>query len=400
MSAKIAIVGSGPAGCYTAQALLKRAPEAEVDLIDALPVPYGLVRYGVAADHQGTKGVTRQFDRLFTRQGARFFGNLRIGQDLSLADLRQAYDAVVLATGLGADLRLGIEGDDLPGVIGAARLTRALYEHPDAAGLPDLGAHPVVIGTGNVAIDILRLLAKTPAELHGSDLGPGPTAWLAGQGIRQITVLGRSAAEAARFSPVMVKELGELSRIDIQVQNPAADPEEALNRAAAASHGPLPVVFRFATRPLTLAPRPEGLALTVETPEGRDQIAATSVITAIGFDCDGALDRAGLLAEAEAGAVSGQGRLYTAGWFRTGPTGALPQCREEGQALAARLLAEVTPDPARPGRARLADLPGVVDFDHWAQIDAHERAEAAPDRCRRKLARRDELLRPALSQNA
>ncbi|MCA1336803.1 FAD-dependent oxidoreductase [Pseudooceanicola marinus] len=397
MSAKIAIVGGGPSGCYTAQALLKRAPDLEVDVIDALPVPYGLVRYGVAADHQGTKGVARQFARLFTRQKAQFFGNLRVGEDISLDELRAAYDAVVLATGLSADRPLGIPGEDLPGVIGAGALTRALYEHPDATDLPHLGATPLVIGTGNVAIDVLRLLAKTPAELHGSDLGAGPSDWLAAQGIERITVIGRSPAAAARFSPVMVKELGELSRADIQVRHPAPEAEDALNLAAAASSGPLPIEFRFETRPLALEAIERGLRLTVETPEGEERIDASSVISAIGFTCDGRLDRAGLLAEAEDGTAS---RLYAAGWFRGGPTGAIPQCREEGQALAARILEEITPDPARPGRTLFAGREGIVDFDHWQQIDAQELAAAPDDRCRRKFARREDLLRPALPQDA
>lgn len=120
MSGKVAIIGAGPSGCYVAQGLLKAAPDLSVDLIDQLPVPYGLVRYGVAADHQGTKAVTRQFARLFERQGAQFFGNVTVGRDLSLEALRGAYDAVVLATGLHGDRRLGIAGDDLPGVIGRA----------------------------------------------------------------------------------------------------------------------------------------------------------------------------------------------------------------------------------------------------------------------------------------
>lgn len=207
MSGKIAIVGAGPAGCYTAQALLKAAPDCTVDVIDALPVPYGLLRYGVAADHQGTKAVARQFERVFTRQGARFFGNLRIGERISLAQLRAAYDAVVLATGLDVDRRLGIVGDDLDGVIGSGALTRALNDHPGAAALPDLGAHPVIIGHGNVALDILRLLVKTSAELEGSDLGAAASDWLAGQRLARITVLGRGPLESARFDPVMIREL-------------------------------------------------------------------------------------------------------------------------------------------------------------------------------------------------
>ena len=183
MSGKVAIVGAGPSGCYLAQALLKAAPELEVDLIDALPVPYGLVRYGVAADHQGTKAVARQFARVFERQGAQFWGNVALGREVTLEALQGAYDAVVLAAGLAGDRRLGVPGDDLPGVHGAGRLTRALYEHPEAEALPALGAHPLIVGNGNVAIDLLRLLAKAPGWLWKRDppirqRRHQPTSWL------------------------------------------------------------------------------------------------------------------------------------------------------------------------------------------------------------------------------
>ena len=396
MSAKIAIVGGGPSGCYTAQALLKQAPDLEVDVIDAQPVPYGLVRYGVAADHQGTKGVARQFARVFTRQKAHFLGNLRVGQDISMDELRSAYDAVVLAAGLSGDRPLGIPGDDLPGVIGSGALTRALYEHPDAQTLPELGEAPVVIGTGNVSIDILRLLAKTPEELKGSDLGPVPTAWLAAQKIRRITVVGRSPAGAAKFSPVMVKELGELSQADLRLWSTGDGAGEALQAAVAASSGPLPIEFRFENRPVALEEVDGALRLTVETPQGPEEITATSVISAIGFVGDGALDRPALLDEVNAGA----GRLYATGWFRNGSVGAIPQCREEGQRLAKQILAEVEPDPARPGRAIFADRKDVVDFDHWQHLDALELAAATDQRCRQKIHLREELLRPANLQDA
>ena len=219
MSGKIAIVGSGPSGCYLAQALLKSAPDLEVDLIDALPVPYGLVRYGVAADHQGTKAVARQFARVFERQGAQFFGNVTVGRDVSLEALRGAYDAVVLAAGLSGDRRLGVAGDDLAGIYGAGHLTRALYDHPDANPLPDLGKSPLIIGNGNVAIDLLRLLAKQPEELDGSDLGAAATAWLAASGIETLTIVGRSPAAQAKFDPVMIKELAKLGHVQIEVRD-------------------------------------------------------------------------------------------------------------------------------------------------------------------------------------
>ena len=153
----VAIVGAGPSGCYLAQALRKQWTDARIDIIDRLPVPYGLVRYGVAPDHVGTKAVTRQFERLFERDGIDFYGNVTIGRDLSLDDLRKAYDVVVLATGLSKDRLLGIPGDSLPGIYGAGAVTRRFNDHPDEDELTlDLGQRTVIIGQGNVGIDVLR----------------------------------------------------------------------------------------------------------------------------------------------------------------------------------------------------------------------------------------------------
>ncbi|CUH63635.1 NADPH-ferredoxin reductase FprA [Thalassovita gelatinovora] len=406
MTAKVAIIGAGPSGCYTAQALLKMDPDLEVDVIDAQPTPFGLVRYGVAADHQGTKGVARQFARIFIRQKARFFGNIRIGEQVTLGELQDAYDAVVIAAGLSGDRRLGIPGDDLPGIIGSGSLTRALYEHPDAAALPELGQDPVIIGTGNVAIDVLRLLAKTPEELRGSDLGDGPTAWLAAHKFRKITVVGRSSAGAARFSPVLLKELADLSAIDVSVMHPgsANDEEgkrrlEALAELVAATSGPVQVDFHFDSCPIAIEDVSTGLKLDVETPEGRQSLLASSIITAIGFTSDGSLDRDTMLDSAQ-DRMRPENRTYTIGWFRNGPVGAIPKCREDAQALAQRVMSELQPDPDRIGRNLFETVPDIVGFDHWQRVDALELSTAPDDRCRRKIFHKAELLRPSNLQDA
>lgn len=216
MTQRIAIIGSGPSGCFLAQALRKDWPQAEIDIIERLPVPYGLLRHGVAADHQGTKAVSRQFDRLFEREGVRFWGDVGIGRDVTLEALRELYDAVFLALGLSGDRRLGIPGDDLPGVHGSGWVTRWLNSHPDEAGrVPALGARVVVIGNGNVALDLARLLSKDEAELAGSDLDPDHAAVLAS--VREVTVVGRGAPEAARFDVAMIKEFGKLAGTRISV---------------------------------------------------------------------------------------------------------------------------------------------------------------------------------------
>lgn len=399
MSGKIAIVGSGPSGCYTAQALLKTHPGLQVDVIDALPVPYGLIRYGVAADHQGTKAISRQFARVFTRQGARFFGNVRIGLDLSLDDLRGAYDAVVLAAGLSGDRRLGVPGDDLPGVYGSAGLTRALYEHPDAGLLPDLGDCPILVGNGNVALDLLRLLAKGTDGLDGSDLGQGPTAWLAGNRFDRITVIGRSPAAAAKFDPLMLRELADLPGVSIRTAGPLGNATDSgakvlleISNAVDRTHGPLLIEFRFGCTPLRISDADGALVVEVATSEGVDTLSGSSIVTAIGFASDGDLGRHDLLGDMSDPERPEPG-LYTAGWFRRGPTGTIPQNRIEAQTLAGRILAELPTDPDKAGADILGGIAGVVTFADWERIDAAEIEAAPADRCRRKFTKHADFLR-------
>ncbi|MGY3670956.1 FAD-dependent oxidoreductase (plasmid) [Marinovum sp. KMM 9989] len=396
MTGQIAIIGAGPSGCFLAQALLKAQPDLRVDLIDRLPVPYGLVRYGVAADHQGTKAVTRQFARLFERQGARFFGNVGIGSDVALDDLRDAYDAVVLASGLSADRPLGIPGGDLPGVYGAGKLTRALYEHPEAEALPTLGAHPMIVGNGNVAIDLLRLLAKSPDDLDGSDLGAGPTAWLAGSGIEEITITGRSPAAAAKFDTVMIKELSKLSGVTIRVVGPGESDDPVAQKKLDAlkslegSAGPRRITFRFGLTPLAVEGDGAAQAVRFDAADGDEVLPCTSVLTAIGFDAPGDLPRDALLQNEDGGAL-GDG-LYATGWFRRGPRGTIPDNRADAKALAERILAELSPNADKPGAGVLQDLDAITDYDGWCRIDSAETANPPPGRCRAKITTREEML--------
>ena len=168
-----AIVGSGPAGFYTAEALAKSyGDQARIDIIDRYAVPYGLIRFGVAPDHQSLKAVAKRYDKVAEGDNVRFVGNVAVGADVAIDDLTKLYDAVVLATGAPHDRKLGIPGEDLPGVVGSAAFVGWYNGHPDFADLaPPLDAESVaVVGNGNVALDVARILAKTSAELAGSDI--------------------------------------------------------------------------------------------------------------------------------------------------------------------------------------------------------------------------------------
>src|SRR3954471_623754 len=190
----VAIIGSGPAGYYTAEALQKLYGEAaQIDMIDRLPVPYGLIRSGVAPDHQSIKAVSRRYEKTALSPNTRFVGHVTIGQDVSIDELKSLYDAIILATGAPHDRSLGIPGSDLPGVVGSAAFVGWYNGHPDFAGLaPPLGAAgAAVIGNGNVALDVARILSKTRTEFAGSDIVGRALDALEASGIRIVHVLGR-----------------------------------------------------------------------------------------------------------------------------------------------------------------------------------------------------------------
>src|SRR5881398_870683 len=211
-SSRVAIVGSGPAGFYAAGALLAADPPAEVDMLERLPTPWGLVRLGVAPDHPKLKSVSRAFERIADKPGFRFFGNVEIGRDLSHADLLQLYDAVVYAFGAQTDKKLGIPGEDLSGSWSATEFVAWYNGHPDYQNLEfDLDVdRAVVIGNGNVALDVARMLALTPEELAPTDTTDAATDASSSSRISDIVVLGRRGPAEAAFTPVELGELAEL----------------------------------------------------------------------------------------------------------------------------------------------------------------------------------------------
>jgi ferredoxin--NADP+ reductase len=325
-----------------------------------------------------------------------------------LDELRGVYDAVVLATGLPADRRLGIPGEDLPGVIGAGALTRPWSSHPEAPA-PAIGKRVVVLGMGNVAADIVRILAKTPEEFDGSDLCPDRTAALTAAGVQTIDVVARGPADTARIDPVMLRELGRLEAARIRVDGlPGGEDKLAEAFAAIDGHAPAGVrrmlTFRFGWTPerITGTEAATGVAFAATDGSGRAMgLPCDTVITAIGFSEDPALPRDALLARPSDDGCLAPG-LYAAGWFRRGPRGTIPDNRADALAIAARIAADLAPSFGdRPGRAALgARLPDAIPYSGWQRIDAAERAEAPEGRCRRKVDTLDRMLTLARQEGA
>jgi ferredoxin--NADP+ reductase len=422
---KIAIVGSGPSGCYVAERLVRQGKGAvEVDVFDRLPTPFGLIRGGVAPDHQGTKGVARVLSRALERDEVRFFGHVEIGRDLRLADLRSMYDAVVLATGAPEDRRLGIPGEDLEGVFGSWAFVGWYNGHPDHAGLDvalDRVRSAVVVGNGNVAIDVARVLARAGAEMDRSDIDPAVEAAMAMAPLERILIAGRRGPAEVKFTPAELAELGRLQRArpvvdaaEIDAVGDCENPCFAILREFAErppGEARVTIELGFRLHPEAFVDDGEGRvgavrfrrtqlqgAGFVDTGETID-IPAELVVTCIGYEtvgCDGLAPSGGVFANDDGRIDDG---LYVVGWAKRGPSGTIPTNRPESHALADRILAEVAPAD-KPGRAAVNDaLEGkaVVDFDGWKRIDAAETGQAPEGRVRRKLTRIDDLLAAALN---
>jgi ferredoxin--NADP+ reductase len=423
------VIGSGPAGYYVAEGLLAQPRGGiEVDILDRLPTPFGLVRSGVAPDHQSTKSVIRRFARLHESAGLRFYGNLEVGREVSIDELRQLYDAVVLATGAPEDRRLGIPGESLPGVHGATRFVSWYNAHPDFAELdPDLGTETaVIIGNGNVAIDVARVLAKTPGEMSSSDLAPHAAGRIHSSRLREFHIVGRRGPLNVGFTAKELGELGELADT-VTTAHPAQMPAAADVAAVdPAFRRVLQIIQGFAT---TL-PDPGRKRIHLEFFARPDCILGEQRVTGVRFErtvleggecrgtgefferpCGLVVTCIGYRAQPIPGvpfdAARGVHRhvdlviepgLYCTGWSARGPSGTIGSNRKEGFALAERIAAQdAAGKPGRAGLESLATSRGIdlVDFDGWQRIDAAEVAAAAPGAPRRKFAQVPEMLAAA-----
>ena len=423
-----AVVGSGPAGFYTAEALEKAyGDQARIDILDRYPVPYGLIRFGVAPDHQSLKAVSKRYDKVAESAGVDFIGNVTVGADISVADLLDLYDAVILATGAPHDRKLGIPGEDLPGVIGSAEFVGWYNGHPEFADLDPFldGTHAVVVGAGNVALDCARILSKTRHEFEGSDIVGHALDALDHSAIRTITILGRRGPHQVAMTP---KELGELGHLEdaVPVVEPADFPpieadeplEPGLRKSVTLLRGfaDLPhdkakhMVFDFFAKPLRVEGDGKVERIIVERTELDEkgsargtgdtyEVPASLVITAIGYSTSPIADvpfEGGKFVN-ENGRIAD--RLYAVGWARRGPTGTIGTNRPDGydvaEQIAASLPAQGSGDrEGASGLKRLLESRGVMptDYDDWRKIEETEVGNARPGSPREKFVRHQDWL--------
>lgn len=428
----IAIIGSGPAGYYTAEAAQKYwGDEVRIDIFDLLPVPYGLIRSGVAPDHQSIKGVVKRYESTAQLDNVRFVGNVRVGQDVSVGELRQLYDAVVLATGAPNDRPAGIPGEGLGNVYGSAAFVGWYNGHPQFAKLaPNLsGRTAVVIGNGNVALDVARILAKTDQEFTGSDIVSHALAALRGSRLERIVILGRRGPHQIAMTPKELGELGHLHRACPRV-DPADLPPESEDaflepgqrksvahlRSFAAipeafrADKPVEIEFDFFASPKAILGDGSVSAIEIERtvldPEGRAQgtgelytIDCGLVVTCIGYKTSPIPDvpfeeSAGRFANDEGRILPG---LYCVGWARRGPSGTIGTNRPDGFAVVETIAVDIGEGSGKRGRAGFDALAAerkieVVTFRDWKKIEAAEEQRARDGAPREKFVDVGEMI--------
>jgi NADPH-dependent glutamate synthase beta subunit-like oxidoreductase len=426
----VAVIGSGPAGYYTAEALQKLYGDSvRIDMIDRLPVPYGLIRSGVAPDHQSIKAVYRRYEKVALSANVRFVGNVTVGPDVSIAELCALYDAVVLATGAPHDRPLDIPGGDLPGVVGSAAFVGWYNGHPDFADLdPPLGVPAAaVIGNGNVALDVARILAKTREEFAESDIAAHALDALDGAAIRAIHVLGRRGPHQIAMTPKELGELGHLADavpiVDLADFPDAADDallEPGMRKSVThlRSFAALPrdkrktIDFDFFAMPVAVEGDGRVERLVVErttlAPDLRSvgtgeryTVDCGLVVSCIGYQTppiEGVPYEHGRGRFANSDGVIGNG-LYCVGWARRGPTGTIGTNRPDGFEVADRIAAAAPPGSAGgkaggEGLDLLLAERGVrpVAFADWQRIEAAETARARAGSPREKFTRIAEMI--------
>jgi NADPH-dependent glutamate synthase beta subunit-like oxidoreductase len=425
----IAIIGSGPAGYYTAEAVQKKfGNDVRVDILDRLPVPYGLIRTGVAPDHQSIKAVSRRYEAVNLSDTVRFVGNVMVGRDVSVLELQQLYDAVVLATGAPNDRALTIPGSDLPGVIGSAAFVGWYNGHPDFADLtPRLGGPgAVVVGNGNVALDVTRILAKSRAEFAGSDIVDHAIGALDHAGIKRITVLGRRGPHQIAMTPKELGELAHLERatpvVDLNDFPPLGDDamlEPGMRKSVthlrnfsslAGPPKPIAIEFDFFAMPVAIEGDGKVERLRVERTVLDSELRSVGtgyfytvpcslIVACIGYQTppiEGVPYEhgRGRFANVDGRILPG---LYCVGWARRGPSGTIGTNKPDGQIVAEAISDDMDGTSGKTGRAGLDLLlrergVEIVTFRDWQKIEAAEVARAREGAPREKFVAVADML--------
>ena len=431
MSRTIAIVGSGPGGMYAAQGLIDKDPTCRVDVIERLPAPFGLIRAGVAPDHQKTKRVSRAFERTLIHDRVRYLGNVEVGQDITISELTAVYDAVVLAYGAPHDNRLGIIGEELANVYGSNAFVGWYNGHPDFKDLnPDLNMEAAaIIGVGNVALDVARVLAKTKSEMAITDLADYAAEATHSSPVTDIYMLGRRGPVEAAFTNVELREMGELANAT-PIVNPAHLPDSVIaeymsdrdlrlrqknvetirsflkvnseNRAKRVHFG-----FFLSPQEILGKKSVEGVRCERTTVDENGKVHGTGdtvdiacqlVITCIGSRAypigDLPFNEGWGIVKHDKGKVAD--RLYAVGWLKRGATGTIGTNKNDSLEVVEKIISEYSSD-CRDGCADIADIltkrnTRVVSYEDWQAIDQYEINSAPEGAPRRKLITPKEMI--------
>lgn len=439
MTLRVAIIGGGPAGIYAADLLTKSEADVSVDVLERLPVPYGLVRYGVAPDHPRIKEIVKALHRVLGHPDVRFLGNVEFGVDVKLEDLREFYDAVVVATGAMADRPLGVPGEDLPGSFGAADFVSWYDAHPDVSRTWPLDArHVAVVGAGNVALDVARVLAKTADEMLATDIPAHVYDGLRSKQATDVHVFARRGPAYVKFSPLELRELAHSPNVDVVVHPEGFEVDSASMEHIAKNKQAKMVLdtlanwvgrepsgkqhrihLHFLEQPVSVLGSEAVTGLRTERTRlvGDGSVTGTGELTdwdvqavyrAVGYRStplpDLPFDHAAAVVPNAGGRVLDLDGVpipgtYVTGWIKRGPVGLIGHTKSDAAETVAHLVAETAHTATAREREDvdhyLADRRvEVATFAHWERLDQHEIALGeAQQRPRIKVADREEMLR-------
>ncbi len=420
---RVAIVGAGPAGYFAAQALQNLQTDDlqfSIDMIERLPTPWGLVRSGVAPDHPKIKTVAKVFEKIATAGNFRLFGNVELGTDISIEQLNEIYDAVVIATGSAVGKQLGIPGEDLPGSISAAHFVPWYNAHPDFADFKiDLNCTTaVVIGAGNVAMDVARMLALEPSELDPTDTADHAIAVLKESTIREVVISARRGPEHAAFTSPELRELPKLEHTNVLMAK--SDIEAAISRAGdeiekdtrsnldamllisekEATNHDRTMKFQFLATPVEFKGdgKVEEVVFQKTGSDERFSVKCGLVITAIGYE---AASIPGVPYE-RGKVINNEGRvsevMYVVGWAKRGPSGVIGTNKSDAADVMKLLVEDLKGAKSGGDIADILPVSKVISQSHWEAINAAEVAAGEPlGKPRLKVVNRDELIRIAKS---